>query len=158
MIETLFGGLLGGVFRLVPEGLKWLDRKGECGHELATQDKALAFEKPRGAQHMEEIGTGADAAAAWNVGAIETLRAAVCTQGEKTGVRWANALSNSLRPVITYLVHGAVLRRQDGSLRGCHRRRRRLMRRHSPRMDRNRPSPVGGHTELLVPLFDRVRP
>ncbi len=101
MIETLFGGLLGGAFRLVPEVLKWLDRKGERGHELATQDKALAFEKPCGAQRMEEIGTGADAAAAWNVGAIETLRAAVRTKGEKTGVRWANALSNSLRLVIT---------------------------------------------------------
>ena len=28
MIETLLGGLLGGSFRLAPELLKWLDRKG----------------------------------------------------------------------------------------------------------------------------------
>lgn len=28
MIETLLGGLLGGAFRLAPEVLKWLDRKG----------------------------------------------------------------------------------------------------------------------------------
>ncbi len=28
-------------FRLAPELLKWLDRKGERGHELAMQDKAL---------------------------------------------------------------------------------------------------------------------
>ncbi len=41
MIETLLGGLLGGAFRLAPEILKWLDRKGERGHELAMQDKAL---------------------------------------------------------------------------------------------------------------------
>ncbi len=100
MIETLLGGLLGGVFRLAPEILKWLDRKGERGHELAMQDKALEFEKIRGAQRMSEIGAGADAA--WNVGAIETLREAVRTQGEKTGVRWADALSSSVRPVITY--------------------------------------------------------
>ena len=100
MIETLLGGLLGGVFRLAPEILKWLDRKGERGHELAMQDKALEFEKLRGAQRMSEIGAGADAA--WNVGAIETLREAVRTQGEKTGVRWADALSSSVRPVITY--------------------------------------------------------
>ena len=45
MIETLLGGLLGGAFRLAPEILKWLDRKGERGHELAMQDKALEFEK-----------------------------------------------------------------------------------------------------------------
>lgn len=100
MIETLLGGLLGGAFRLAPEFLKWLDRKGERGHELAMQDKALEFEKIRGAQRMDEIGAGADAA--WNVGAIETLREAVRTQGEKTGVRWADALSSSVRPVITY--------------------------------------------------------
>ena len=96
MIETLLGGLLGGAFRLAPEILKWLDRKGERGHELAMQDKALEFEKLRGAQRMSEIGAGADAA--WNVGAIETLREAVRTQGEKTGVRWADALSISVRP------------------------------------------------------------
>ena len=100
MIETLLGGLLGGAFRLAPEILKWLDRKGERGHELAMQDKALEFEKIRGAQRMDKIGAGADAA--WNVGAIETLREAVRTQGEKTGVRWADALSSSVRPVITY--------------------------------------------------------
>ena len=58
MIETLLGGLLGGAFRLAPEILKWLDRKGERGHELAMQDKALEFEKLRGAQRMSEIGAG----------------------------------------------------------------------------------------------------
>lgn len=100
MIETLLGGLLGGAFRLAPEILKWLDRKGERGHELAMQDKALEFEKIRGAQRMSEIGAGAEAA--WNVGAIETLREAVRSQGEKTGVRWVDALSSSVRPVITY--------------------------------------------------------
>ena len=100
MIETLLGGLLGGAFRLAPEFLKWLDRKGERGHELAMQDKALEFEKIRGAQRMAEIGSQADAA--WNTGAIEALRAAVRTQGEKTGVWWADAVSSSVRPIITY--------------------------------------------------------
>ena len=56
MIETLLGGLLGGAFRPAPEILKWLDRQGERGHELAMQDKALEFEKLRGAQRMAEIG------------------------------------------------------------------------------------------------------
>jgi hypothetical protein len=100
MIETLLGGLLGGAFRLAPEILKWLDRNGERSHELSMQDKALEFEKLRGAQRMGEIGASADAA--WNTGAIEALRDAVRTQGEKTGVAWADALSSSVRPVITY--------------------------------------------------------
>ena len=46
--------------------------QGERGHELAMQDKALEFEKLRGAQRMSEIGAAADGA--WNTGAIETLR------------------------------------------------------------------------------------
>ncbi|MBI5920915.1 MAG: hypothetical protein HY847_04600 [Betaproteobacteria bacterium] len=100
MIETLLGGLLGGAFRLAPEILKWLDRQGERGHELAMQDKALEFEKIRGAQRIAEIGASADVA--WNTGAIEALRDAVRGQGEKTGVPWADALSISVRPVITY--------------------------------------------------------
>ena len=90
----------GGPHQELAISTKALDRRGERGHELAMQDKALEFEKLRGAQRMSEIGAGADAA--WNVGAIETLREAVRTQGEKTGVRWADALSISVRPVITY--------------------------------------------------------
>jgi len=100
MIETLLGGLLGGAFRLAPEILKWLDRQGERSHELAMQDKALEFEKLRGAQRMAEIGANADAA--WNTGAIEALKAAVASQGQPSGVKWIDGLSSSVRPVITY--------------------------------------------------------
>lgn len=100
MIETLLGGLLGGAFRLAPEILKWFDRRGERGHELSMQDKALEFEKIRGAARMAEIGASADLA--WNTGALETLREAVTAQGRPSGVKWADALSSSVRPVITY--------------------------------------------------------
>jgi len=100
MIETLLGGLLGGVFRLAPEFLKWLDRNGERGHELAMQDKALEFEKVRGASRMAEIGATADTA--WNTGAMEAFKEAVAGQGRPSGVKWADALSTSVRPIITY--------------------------------------------------------
>ena len=100
MIETLLGGLLGGAFRLAPEILKWLDRNGERSHELSMQDKALEFEKLRGAQRMGEIAASAEAG--WNTGALEALKEAVAAQGQRSGVRWADALSISVRPVITY--------------------------------------------------------
>jgi hypothetical protein len=100
MIETLLGGLLGGAFRLAPEVLKWFDRQGERGHELAMQDKALEFEKLRGAQRMSEIEASADAA--WNSGAIDAFKEAIAAQGKPTGVQWADALSSSVRPIITY--------------------------------------------------------
>jgi hypothetical protein len=149
MIETLLGGLLGGAFRLAPEILKWLDRKGERGHELAMQDKALEFEKLRGAQRMSEIGAGADAA--WNVGAIETLREAVRTQGEKTGVRWADALSMQRSPRHHLLVHGLVLRCQDGCFRGSRDCRCWLGHGHPACLDGGRSGAVGRGAELLVP-------
>ena len=104
MIETLLGGLLGGAFRLAPELLKWIDRKGERGHELAMQDKALEFEKLRGAQKMAEIAASADTA--WNTGALEALKESIMAQGRPSGVRWADALSTTVRPVITYWFMG----------------------------------------------------
>jgi len=102
MIETLLGGLLGGAARLAPEVLKWLDRNNERGHELAMQDKALEFEKLRGASRMAEIGAQSDAA--WNTGAMEALKEAVIAQARPSGVAWVDALSSTVRPVITYLL------------------------------------------------------
>lgn len=49
---------------------------------------------------MAEIGASADLA--WNTGAIEALKEAVAAQGRPSGVKWADALSTSVRPVITY--------------------------------------------------------
>lgn len=100
MIETLLGGVMGGVFRLAPELLKELDRRGERAHELAMQDKALEFEKLRGAQRMTEIGASADIS--WNTGALEALKEAIAGQGRPSGVAWVDALSASVRPMITY--------------------------------------------------------
>jgi hypothetical protein len=50
---------------------------------------------------MAEIGASAEAA--WNTGAIEALKEAVASQGRPSGVRWADALSTTVRPVVTYL-------------------------------------------------------
>lgn len=104
MIETLLGGLLGGAFRLAPEVLKWLDRKSERHHELAMQDKALAFEQLRGQQKMAEI--GAQAQADWNTGALSALSEAISGQSQGSGVAWVDALSSSVRPVVTYWFMG----------------------------------------------------
>jgi hypothetical protein len=100
MLETLLGGLMGGVFRMVPEFLKWLDRASERKHELAMQDKALDFERLRGASRMAEI--GASAQAAWDEGALAALKSSVEAQGRRSGIRWVDALSLTVRPVITY--------------------------------------------------------
>jgi len=43
MLESLFGGLLGGLFRLAPEILKFLDRKSERKHEIALLKAEMDF-------------------------------------------------------------------------------------------------------------------
>ena len=52
MIETVLGSLVGGAFRLVPEVLRWFDRKDERKHELKMQDKQLEFQKLMGTQKI----------------------------------------------------------------------------------------------------------
>ena len=58
MIEIVGGGLLGsifgGLFRLAPEVLKWLDRKDERKHELSMFTLQTDLEKVRGQFRMEE--------------------------------------------------------------------------------------------------------
>lgn len=58
MIEMVGGGLLGsifgGLFRLAPEVLKWLDRKDERKHELSMFTLQTDLEKVRGTFRMEE--------------------------------------------------------------------------------------------------------
>ena len=41
MLESLFGGLLGGLFRLAPEVLKLLDRKSERAQETAKAQQVF---------------------------------------------------------------------------------------------------------------------
>ncbi len=58
MFDILSGGLLGsifgGVFRLAPEVLKWLDKKNERAHELSMFTLQTDLEKLRGQFKMEE--------------------------------------------------------------------------------------------------------
>lgn len=100
MIETLLGGLLGGAFRLTPELLKWIDRKGERQHELAIQDRTIQLETLR---LKNEQNTGAaKRQAAIKTAELNTLQGAINSQGTITQVGWADALSKSVRPIITY--------------------------------------------------------
>lgn len=98
-METLLGGLLGGIFRVIPEFFKWLDAKDERKHELAMQDKALDFQRLKGDQRVEEIRTQGQQD--WNAGALEALKAAISAQAVPTGVKWVDALSGLMRPLIT---------------------------------------------------------
>lgn len=98
MIETMVGGLLGGLFRCVPEFLKWLDRKDERKHELAMQDKQLEFQKLSGSQKIEE--KGLENQGEWNKGYLDALKEAITAQGQKTGSKLIDGFNALMRPLI----------------------------------------------------------
>jgi hypothetical protein len=108
MLELLsggiFGSLLGGIFRLAPEVLKFFDKKNERQHELLMFQRQCDLEQIRGQQKLAEIGAARDAAI--DVGVMDAFNAAINQQAEmaKAAGGWAAALSASVRPVVTYWV------------------------------------------------------
>lgn len=100
MIETLIGTLLGGTFRMLPEVLKWFDRKDERSHELAMFDKQLAADKMRADAQQQLSQLQSDTTIATSE--LATMIAATTAQSVKSGVRWVDALSSLMRPLITF--------------------------------------------------------
>ena len=107
MFELLGGGvlgsLIGGAFRLVPEVLKFFDKKNEREHELAMFAQQCQLEQLRGQIKLEEIGAQRDAAL--DVGAMDAFKSAIEQQTEMVkaaGPGWVASLSASVRPVLTY--------------------------------------------------------
>jgi hypothetical protein len=100
----IFGSLLGGIFRLAPEVLKYFDKKNERVHELAMFDKQCDLEKVRGQIRLEEIGAQRDMAI--DTGVMDAFKSAIDQQAEmvKAAGGWAAKLSASVRPVVTYWV------------------------------------------------------
>ena len=100
MIETLIGTLFGGLFRLAPEVLKWLDRKDERKHELSMFDKQLEADRLRGEQAIAQINAQADAA----IGAaeVQAIIEATKAQAMQTGIKWVDALNALVRPVLAF--------------------------------------------------------
>jgi hypothetical protein len=100
----IFGSLLGGIFRLAPEVLKWIDKKDERAHELKMFEQQCALEAQRGQQKMSEI--GAQREASIDAGVVSAFNSAVEQQTEmvKAAGGWAASLSASVRPVVTYWI------------------------------------------------------
>jgi hypothetical protein len=98
----IFGSLLGGVFRLAPEVLKFFDKKNEREHELNMFSRQCDLEQLRGAQKLAEIGAQREAAV--DVGVMDAFNSAIQQQAEmvKAAGGWAASLSASVRPVMTY--------------------------------------------------------
>ena len=98
MLETLLGSVLGGVFRIAPEFLKWLDRKGERDHELKMVQAEMEFAKIKGEIAMRQ------AEAQMTVAELDAMSEALKEQGQtsRAAGKWVAALSALVRPAVTY--------------------------------------------------------
>jgi uncharacterized membrane protein (DUF106 family) len=108
MFEMLGGGilgsLLGGVFRLAPEVLKWMDKKDERAHERLMFEQQCALEQVRGQQKLTEIGAQREATV--DAGVMNAFNSAIEQQTEmvKAAGGWVASLSASVRPMVTYWI------------------------------------------------------
>jgi hypothetical protein len=108
MFDILSGGILGsifgGIFRMAPEVLKWLDKKNERSHELLMFSRQCELETLRGQQKLAEIGAQREAAV--DVGVMDAFNNAITQQAEmvKAAGGWVASLSASVRPLVTYWV------------------------------------------------------
>lgn len=102
MLDILGGGLLGsifgGLFRLAPEVLKWLDKKNERAHELSMFTLQTDLEKMRGQFKMEEKYVD------FSVQQLDTIKEAFKDQAQTAKeAGWVvSAISALVRPGITW--------------------------------------------------------
>jgi hypothetical protein len=102
MFDLLSGGLLGsifgGLFRLAPEVLKFLDKKNERQHELNMFQLQTDLEKMRGTFKMEEKYVD------YSVQQLDTIKAAFEEQSQTAqAAGWFVAgISGLVRPGITW--------------------------------------------------------
>jgi hypothetical protein len=108
MFEILSGGvlgsLLGGIFRLAPEVLKWLDKKDERIHERLMFEQQCSLETLRGQQKLAEIGAVREATV--DAGVMNAFNSAIEQQTAmvKAAGGWVASLSASVRPIVTYWI------------------------------------------------------
>lgn len=99
MVELL-GMISGAIFRMVPELFKMFSDKKNADHEYRMSELQLKIDQARASQQL-------DLARAQGDVAIESANMAALTealrgQSVKSGVRWIDGLSASVRPIITY--------------------------------------------------------
>jgi hypothetical protein len=99
VIETLLGGVFGGLLRLAPEALKFLDQKNERKHELAMLDAEMRFAQVKGEIAMRQT------EAQMTMAEVEAMGEAFKEQSvtAKAAGKVVAAISALVRPFVTYL-------------------------------------------------------
>jgi hypothetical protein len=99
MLETLLGGVFGGVLRLAPELFKLFDKKNERAHELRMVEAEMEFAKVRGEIAMRQADVQLQTAE------LDAMTQAFKEQSEtaKNAGWFVSAISALVRPTVTYL-------------------------------------------------------
>ena len=92
--------IFGGLFRLAPELLKWMDRKDERKHELDMINANMKADQLRAEQILKQIDAEADVIL--GKAEMDAIIAATKAQGQKSGVRWIDGFNSLLRPLIAF--------------------------------------------------------
>jgi hypothetical protein len=109
MFDLLSGGLLGsifgGLFRLAPEVLKFLDKKNERQHELSMFQLQTDLEKMRGEFRMEEKYVD------YSISQMDTIKEAFKEQAQtaKEAGWFASFVTAITRPGLTWIAFGVYV-------------------------------------------------
>jgi hypothetical protein len=109
MFDLLSGGLLGsifgGIFRLAPEVLKFLDKKNERQHELSMFQLQTDLEKMRGEFKMEEKYVD------YSIQQMDTIKEAFKEQAQtaKEAGWFASFVTAITRPGLTWIAFGVYV-------------------------------------------------
>jgi hypothetical protein len=99
MVETLLGGVFGGLLRLAPEVFKLIDRKAERAHELSLLQAEMAFAQVKGEIAMRQADVQLQTAE------LDAMGAAIREQSAtaQAAGSFVAAISALVRPTVTYL-------------------------------------------------------
>jgi len=97
---TLLSMLGGGLFRLIPFFVDFFKQKNDADHEYRMTELQLKIDQARATQQIDLAHAQAEIAA--NAGEMQAWADAIKGQSAPSGVGWVDALSASVRPVLTY--------------------------------------------------------
>jgi hypothetical protein len=109
MLLTILSMLGGGLMRLMPEVMSWMNKKSDYGHELAMMDKQFSLEQFRATAKMAEIKYQGEID--MTLAGLAAQKEALAGQMQKTGMKIVDALNFLVRPLTTYyflLLYGAA--------------------------------------------------
>lgn len=96
----IFGGIIGGIFRLAPEIIGYFKRRQEFAHEIDMQRLQMERDKLLHDQALQKLDK--ESQIVLDKGGLEALKEAIRAQARPSGIKWVDAMSASVRPVATY--------------------------------------------------------